>query len=126
MIRDALLNGIVDSEICRDILGTADILTTAINDVTALLVNKEMTQNRYLPPTCLPCQSLNESKTLLQEKTIKPMKGNHSLLLPPNQSTWLPCPGCKKLLRLYREGSRGWNTRPYTLCLDCFRKRRCN
>ena len=45
MIRDALLNGIVDSKICRDILGTADILTSAINDVTALLVNKEMTQN---------------------------------------------------------------------------------
>ena len=44
MIRDTLSNGIADSEICREILKTADILTTAINDAIDLVENKEMTR----------------------------------------------------------------------------------
>ena len=38
---------------------------------------------RYLPLTCLPCRSLNESKNLLHEKTTKPQRRNKSSLLPP-------------------------------------------
>ena len=37
MIRDTLLKGICDVEIRREGLGTANILTTAINDVIALV-----------------------------------------------------------------------------------------
>ena len=43
---------------------------------------------------------------------------------PSDHSIRLPCPGCKKLLRLYREGPQGWNTRLYVLCFDYFRKGR--
>ena len=45
MICDMLLNGIADLQFRREILGTADILKTAINDVIALVQNKEMARN---------------------------------------------------------------------------------
>ena len=45
MIRDTLLNGIADTEIRREMLGTADILTKAKNNVIALVENKEMARN---------------------------------------------------------------------------------
>ena len=45
MIRDTLLNGIVDEDIRRDFLGTADILTSPINTVIALVESKEIARN---------------------------------------------------------------------------------
>ena len=42
MIRDTLLNGIADDEICREILGGADMLTRAVNEIVALVEAKEM------------------------------------------------------------------------------------
>ena len=45
MIRDTLLKGICDVEIRREVLGTANILTTAINDVIAIVESKEMVRN---------------------------------------------------------------------------------
>ena len=34
------------------------------------------------------------------------------------------CPQCDKLFSLYKQVSRGWNVKPYSICLDCFRSRR--
>ena len=39
IIRDMLLNGIADSEICRKILMTVNIFTTAINDAIGFVEN---------------------------------------------------------------------------------------
>ena len=50
MIRDTLLNGIADDEIRRAILGSADVLTRAVNEIVALVENKEMARNA-VPPT---------------------------------------------------------------------------
>ena len=50
MIRDTLLNGISDSDIRREVLETADILTMAINDVIALVESKEMARNAMPTP----------------------------------------------------------------------------
>ena len=55
VIRDTLLNGIADSEIRREILRTANILTTAVN-VIALVENKEMTWNA-IPSTYVSAMS---------------------------------------------------------------------
>ncbi|KAJ8359136.1 hypothetical protein SKAU_G00156610 [Synaphobranchus kaupii] len=34
------------------------------------------------------------------------------------------CPECKGTLNVFTEGSRGWNTKPHQLCIDCYRVRR--
>ena len=40
MIRDTLVNGIADTDIRREVLGSTDIITTAINDIIALVESK--------------------------------------------------------------------------------------
>ena len=45
MIYDTLLNGIADDVICREILGSADVLTRAVNEIVALVEFKEMARN---------------------------------------------------------------------------------
>ena len=101
MIRDTLLNGIADSEIRREILGTADILTTAINDAIALVENKEMARN------AIPSVNVSAMSELKRVKNSAPGK-DHQIStrkqfpsVPPDHSIRLPCPCCKKLFRLY-------------------------
>ena len=50
MICDTLLNGIADDEIHREILGCADVLKRAVNEIVALVESKEMARNA-VPPT---------------------------------------------------------------------------
>ena len=50
MIRDALLKGISDFDICREILGSADILTAVVNDAIALVESKEMGRSAIPAP----------------------------------------------------------------------------
>jgi len=50
MIRDTLLNGILDAEIRRQVLGIKDILTSSINDLIALVESREMARNAAPPP----------------------------------------------------------------------------
>ena len=49
-MQDTLLNGIFDADIRREVLGTADILTTAINHVIALVESKKMARNTIPTP----------------------------------------------------------------------------
>ena len=60
MIRDAMLNGIADDEIHREILGSADVLKRAVNKIVALVESKEMARNAVLPrPRSHSCQPLS-------------------------------------------------------------------
>ena len=45
IIRDTLLNDIGDHEICREILGGADMFTRTVNKIVALVEVKEMARN---------------------------------------------------------------------------------
>ena len=45
VIRDVLRNGISDPDIRREVLGTKNVLQTPVNDVIALVENKEMARN---------------------------------------------------------------------------------
>ena len=125
-ICNTLLNGIADSEILREILGTADILTSAINDAIALAENKEMTLNAIPSADVSAMSEFKRVKNSAQEKDHQISARKQFTSTPSDHSTRLPCPGCNRLFSLYREGQRDWNTRPYTLCLDCFRKIRRN
>ena len=106
MIRDTLLKGICDVEIRREVLGTANILTTAINDVIALVESKEMARN---------AAPISDVSAFKRQKTAP---------VAHDGSEKSPCPVCKQLFSLYSKGPRGWNSTPHTLCIDCFRSRR--
>ena len=56
VIRDVLLNGISDPDIRREVLGTKNVLQTPVNDVIALVENKEMARNA-LPSSTLSAVS---------------------------------------------------------------------
>ena len=109
MIRDTLLKGICDVEIRREVLGTANILTTAINDVIALVESKEMARN------AAPISDVSAVSAFKRQKTAP---------VAHDGSEKSPCPVCKQLFSLYSKGPRGWNSTPHTLCIDCFRSRR--
>ena len=55
-----------------------------------------------------------------------PSSSRHPSLVKTSPSERSPCPICKQPFSVYREGPRGWNTKPFTLCIDCFRTRRRN
>ncbi|XP_068678617.1 uncharacterized protein [Montipora foliosa] len=56
VIRDVLLNGISDPDIRLEVLGTKTVLQTPVNDVIALVENKEMARNA-LPSSTLSAVS---------------------------------------------------------------------
>lgn len=45
VIRDVLLNGLVDIDIRREILGMKDIFIKSINDIIVFIEGKEMVRN---------------------------------------------------------------------------------
>ena len=104
-IRDVILNGIADVDIRREVLGTAEILKKPVNDVIALVENKEMAYSA----SSLSNLSDNQSTTPSQSA----------------KTTQAPCPHCKTLFNIFTEGTRGWNTKPHTMCISCYRARRC-
>ena len=123
MIRDTLFNGIVDEDIRRDLLGTADILTSTINTVIALVESKEIARN-VVPSTGIACVSTFKRSTRASAQGSSLASAYN---LPPtftNHSTQSHCPRCNQLFSLYKEGPTGWNTKPYSMCLGCYRARR--
>ena len=121
VVRDVLLNGLSDPDIRRDVLETKDILTKPINDVIALVENKEMARN------ALPSASLSSISTFKQTKQAQPTTPPSAPV--PTQSDRdrvATCPDCKTSYKIFAEGARGWNTKPHKVCINCYRARRRN
>ena len=120
MIRDTLLNGISDFDKRREILGTTDILTTAVNDVIALVESKEMAHD------AIPAHDVSVVSVFMRQKATtlsKSCRSSSRNPSPANPSKQFSCSICKKQFHLYKEGPRGWNTKPLTICIDCFHTR---
>ena len=97
-------------DIRREILGTEGILQRSVNDVVALVENKEMARNA-LPSTAASISTFRRQKTVLEQQKWD-----------RNQSA--PCPDCGKNYSLFSEGPSGWNKRPHKQCLECYRAKR--
>ena len=89
MIRDTLLNRISDFDIRREILGTADILTTVVNDVIALVRAKKWHEARYLPVMCLLSPLLGAKKATIISKNCRSSSRIPSPANPSKQSSVL-------------------------------------
>ena len=109
MIRDTLLNEISDFDIRREILRTTDILTTAVNDVIALVESKKMARNAIPAHDVSVVSAFRRQKVTTISKNCRSSSRNPS---PANPSKQSPCLICKKQFHLCKEDPRGWNTKP--------------
>ena len=98
-IRDVILNGIADSDIRREVLGTTDILKKPVNDVIALVENKEMARSAS--------SSSDMSAMSSFQRQQRAVTSNQSTT--PTQSDKIKqasCPHCKTLFHVFTEGTR--------------------
>lgn len=116
-ICDVLLSGISDLDIRREVLGTKQILQIPVNDVIALVESKEMACNA-LPPSSLSAVSSFRRQQKVRLTTAPPTPSIN------DRSKQVPCQICKKPYHLFSEGANGWNTKPRSMCLDCYRAKR--
>ena len=124
MIRDTLLNGIADSDIRRETLGTKDILTCGVNDVVALVESKEMARNAM--PTLdadVPAISALKRQRSFPPRSSPPVNSSNTPVTL-DRSVKSQCPACHHPFSPFKEGPHGWNSKPYKICPDCFRSRR--
>jgi hypothetical protein len=119
-IRDALLGGINDPDIRREVLGTANILRTPVNDVIGIIENKEMARN------ALPSSNLSAISSFTRQKNETPVRRNTENAPPVDRNKRSSCPDCKKMFNVFTEGPRGYNSRAHQYCIDCYRIRRRN
>ena len=118
-IRDTLLNGINDHDIRRDILGHPNILQMPVNDVIAVVENKEMARN------ALPSSNLAAvSSFVRQRQSYSNQNATRPASIERKKTT--NCPDCKRNFNMYNEGPKGWNIKPHQYCIDCYRARRKN
>ena len=102
IIRDILLNGIADDEVCREILASADVLTRAVNEIVALVKSKEMARNA-VPPTdtsVSAVQRLHDADHRAR-RNATPCRESHNL---PDRSKQSRCPLCQRLYQLHKKG----------------------
>ena len=118
IIRDVLLNGIYDSDIRRKVLGTADILRKAVNEVIALVETKEMARNALPPATLSSMSSFQRQRKTPINSTPTSSASTPS---PVDQGKAANCPDCQCSFNLFTEGARGWNTKPHQVCITCYR-----
>ena len=120
LIRDTLLNGIADDENGPEILGRADVLTRAVNEIVALVESKEMARNA-VPPTEVTSvsavQRLHDADQTAR-RNATPRRESNNL---PARSKQSRCPLGQRLYQLHKKEPRGWNTKPYTLCIEYYR-----
>ena len=123
MIRDTLLSGIADDDIRREILGIAGILTSSINEIIALVESKEIARNAT-PTPAMSAVSAFRRQSVPPRTGERSVKSHLASSTSPDRSQQSHCPHCQRLYHLYKKGPRGWNRKPYSLCLDCHRSQR--
>ena len=75
-IRDVIVNGLYDNDIRREVLGVKDILQKPVNEVIALVENKEMAQN------ALPSSSLSAVSSFRRQKGALPSRTGQGGKMP--------------------------------------------
>ena len=110
-MRDVLLAGIYDADIRREMYGIDQILQQPVNDVIAMVEKKEMARDAHSAASQSAMSSMKKQKK----------KNEKQKLTDTDKSKQATCPQCKKMYALHREGRFGWNSKPFDMCIDCFR-----
>ena len=115
-IRDVILNGLYDCDIRREVLGVLDILQKPVNEVVALVENKEMARNALPSPSLSAVSSFQRQKNQAPTPAASPSRAY--------QAKEAICPECQTTFKIFTEGTRGWNTKPHQVCITCYREQR--
>ena len=124
MIWDTRLSSIADDEIRREISGTADILNRPVNKVIALVEREEMARNVIPQPETPAVSALKRNASTVPIRSVISQR----VLATPfvNRSKQSYCPKCNALFSKFKRGPRGWNQKPYSMFLLCFKASRRN
>lgn len=113
IIRDVLLNGLYDPDIRKELLGTLDILSTPVNDVIALIEQKEMVRNALPASNLSALSAFQPHKKTQASPTFIPSQAD--------QNREATCPECMGSFKVFTQGTREWNTKPHQICINCYR-----
>jgi len=124
IMRDVLLAGIYDADIRREMYGIDNILQKSVNEVIALVEKKEMARDAHSAASTSAISSMKQQKKKEQNGATQNQSQSQKKASEGDKSKQAPCPHCKKMYSLYREGRFGWNSKPFDMCRDCFRTHR--
>ena len=114
IMRDVLLAGIYDADIRREMYGIDRILQQPVNDVIAMVEKKEMARDAH---SAASQNGMSQMKKKKKEQSKQKLSDSDKL-------KQAPCPHCKKMYALHRDGRFGWNSKPFEMCVNCFRMKR--
>ena len=118
IMRDVLLAGIYDADIRREMYGFDNILQKSVNEVIALVEKKEMARDAHSAASTSAISSMKQQKKKEQNGATQNQSQSQKKASEGDKSKQAPCPHCKKMYSLYREGRFGWNSKPFDMCRD--------
>ena len=109
IVKDVLVNGIVDEEIRREVFGWEELDNKNINDTVAYVEAKEMARDalNQKPPTNAAISTYKKSKSTTPE---------------PNQKLKIQCKECKVQIDKFVWNKRQKKMIEVTSCLPCWQK----
>ena len=118
-IRDVLLNGITDTDIRREALSVTDMPSKSINDIIAFVETRETARDANKP---LGVNAFSSYRTVQQHPRQPPRSSQNPQPSQADRDKTSNCPTCNQPFLIYSRSSRGWNKKPHTHCIDCWRK----
>ena len=99
------------------------MLKRAVNKIVALVESKEMARNAVplIEVTSVSAVKRPHDPDHRARRNAILCTQSNNLLARSKQSR---CPLCQRFYQLYKKGFRSWNTKPYTLCIECYRKQK--
>ena len=101
-----------------------DIIYMPANGVVSMIEKREMARNAnsFTANVSVLSSYRHEVKKFPDNHRSKPPGFRESCSASRNKRA--PCPECRKQFSPFVEGPSGWNSKPYELCVNCFRARR--
>ena len=90
------------------------ILQQPVNDIIAMVKKKEMARDAHLAA----------SQNGMSQMKKKKKEQSKQKLFDSDKLKQAPCPHCKKMNALHPDGSFGWNSKPFEMCVNCFSMKR--
>ena len=118
VIRDVVLSGIRDLDIRREALSTEGLQSKRVNEIISFVESREMASHAVTP---CPEES---SMSIAAMSSFKRASGKPPSFKDDHRSRTATCPGCGETFNVFKLSKRGWNRRPYTICLQCWRSKR--
>ena len=120
-IRDVLLNGIADNDIRREALSVTDMSSKSVNDIIAFVETRETARDANKSSGI---NAVNSSYRQNQRRIDRPKPPNNTPNIPSqaDREKTSNCPDCSQPFQVFSRSSRGWNKKPHTHCLECWRK----